>query len=170
MFLKELKEAFAFKGQDQPIPQTIATRINSYYALGAAFLVLSVLFGIVRRSFSIMLFPALCGAILIIMGMTLMLSIRFTGYTVKVGRCIDHVNRITTPFGSKRKGADYFILETNEEVLKVPVTKRRNVPPLDSVVSLYVSKDSSSYNSDGYISYTNIYGFSVTAEGTIENG
>ena len=104
-----------------------------------------------------------------VLGFTFILSVKHSGYEVKRGRCIDHGNRVTTLFGKMRRGADYFILETENEVIKVPATARKDAPPLDSFVEIYVAKNAFEYNSGGFTTYSPIFGFSVIAEGSLEH-
>ena len=152
----------------EPLPPALKGKVFSYYAIGRFFVALSIVFGLMARSFKIMGFPLICGLSMIILGLSFAFSVRFSGYEIKRGRCIDQTNRLTTILGDKRKGADFFILETGDEVLRVPVSKRRAAPPLDSFVEVYVSKTASKYVRDGYAVYDTVYGYSVIAEGTVE--
>lgn len=165
MFHK-IKNLFKFEVRD--MPPALKSKTNSYYILGGGFLLLGVVFGLLFKSFKVMGLPIVCGLALIILGASFAFSVKHAGYITKSGRCIDYDNRITTLLGSKRKGADYFILETADEVIKVPVTQRKAAPPLDSFVEIYVEKNALTYNSDGYTVYTPVFGFSVIAEGGVK--
>lgn len=146
------------------LPPALKSKFNSYLILGFGFIVLSIICGVFWKAVGAILFPLTCGLILIGLGYLFKFSIQLSGYETISGTCIGYENKVTTLPWQKKKGADYFILETPDDVLKVASIKRKTVPPIGSRVNVYISKDANSYNSHGYTIYIPIYGFAVASE------
>lgn len=162
-----LRKLLSLRKESSGLPPALFSKFLSYILLAFVFCALTIAFGLTYRSPRVMMFPGLCAVIMFVLAFSFKAIVYSTGIRKVVGRCIDHKDGILkNPI--RRRGADYFIVETVSEVIKVPSSKRSNVPPLDSLVELYISPDSYSYNSGGVTVYSSIYGYTVIAEAGVE--
>lgn len=102
-------------------------------------------------------FPFGISMILIIMAFTFRYNVTHKGYITYEGICSDHKESIF----SLKKRITAMIIQTEDTIIKIPVTKLNEVVPIGSRVKLYIPRTATSYINNGITTFSSIYEYEI---------
>lgn len=142
------------------VPKIVQSKFMMFVILSMMTAALGLLMFILFRP-GIMVIPTslMIGALILIYGIVYKYTVVKNGYIVKVGECIDHLREYG--IGNIGKAADAVLIETEDEIINLPVGGRSNIPPVGTTVEVYVSPTSAVYDYNGRNIYGTIYGYAI---------
>ena len=148
------------------LPDMINNKFNMFIMTGFLIMIVGLLLSaLLGFNITSALISVAAGLAVILYGCYYKYSVVTNGFVIKRGMCIDHLGEFGVDLGlimaGKKAGA--VVIETDSEVISLPVTKN-SIPPVGTIVDIYVAKNSDSFMFNGRKNYGTIYGYVISPE------